>query len=233
MGLNEIHGAKVYLRNLHLRAMTIESVAHALTIYVHAPLGGLALLAGGVALATKKGAPVHLKSGKLFYYSMLISALAAFAISVMPGHENPFLFCIGLFSSYFLVSGLRSLKLKHEKVNVLADLVLAWAILGTGIVMIFFPIILYSKINIVLSVFGVVAIAFGIRDFRLLRNPEALRPAYLKLHLGKMTGGYIAAVSAFLVVNDVLPWLWNWFLPGLLGSVYISFWIRKVSPKKA
>ena len=213
--------------------MTTESIAHALTMYVHAPLGGVALIAGGVALAVKKGNPVHLKAGKVFYFAMLLSALAAFVISVMPEHENPFLFCIGLFSSYFLISGLRSLKLKHEKVNVLADLVLAWAILGTGAVMILFPLILYAKINIVLGVFGLVAIAFGVRDFRLLRHPEKLRPAYLRLHLGKMTGGYIAAVSAFLVVNDVLPWLWNWFLPGILGSVYISYWTRKVSPKKA
>jgi uncharacterized membrane protein len=129
--------------------MTIDSIAHALTMYVHAPLGGVALIAGGIALAVKKGNSVHLKAGRVFYYAMLLSALAAFAISVMPEHENPFLFCIGLFSSYFLISGLRSLKLKQEK------------------------------------------------------------------------------------VNDVLPWMWNWFLPGILGSVYISYWTRKVSPKKA
>jgi len=44
-----------------------------------------------------------------------------------------------------------------------------------------------------------------------------------------MTGGYISAVTAFFVVNEILPGLWNWFIPTLIGSIYIAFWMKKVS----
>ena len=43
-----------------------------------------------------------------------------------------------------------------------------------------------------------------------------------------MTGGYISAVSAFFVVNDILPGLWNWFMPGIVGGIYINYMIRKL-----
>jgi len=66
-------------------------------------------LAGAFSLLLKKGSSGHKKTGKLFYYSILISALAAYIIAVLSNHENPFLFSIGLFSTYFLISGRRSL----------------------------------------------------------------------------------------------------------------------------
>lgn len=47
-----------------------------------------------------------------------------------------------------------------------------------------------------------------------------------------MTGGYISAVTAFFVVNQILINLWNWFLPGVIGGIYITFWIRKLKKKK-
>ena len=94
--------------------------------------------------------------------------------------------------------------------------------------MIFFPIYLNGSLNIVLVVFGLTACIFGWRDFYLFRNPDELRLKWLKLHLGKMTGGYISAVSAFFVVNDILPGLWNWFIPGIVGGIYINYMIRKL-----
>lgn len=195
-------------------------------------MGGIALLAGGLSLLRKKGSSGHKKAGTLFYYSMLLSALAAFIIAVLPNHESPFLFSIGLFSTYFLISGRRSLYYKQKGFQVQLDRVIAYLILLTGICMVLFPLLLYRSLNIVLLVFGIVAIAFGIRDLRLLKNTSLLRNKWLKLHLGKMTGGYIAAVSAFFVVNQVLPGLWNWFAPGIIGSAYIAYWIRKLSAKK-
>ena len=48
-----------------------------------------------------------------------------------------------------------------------------------------------------------------------------------------MTGGYIAAVSAFFVVNQILPGIWNWFVPGIIGSGYITYWMIKLNKKKS
>ena len=46
--------------------MEIEKLARIL-IYLHAGLGGLALLAGAIALIVKKGAYYHRLSGKVFF----------------------------------------------------------------------------------------------------------------------------------------------------------------------
>ena len=95
--------------------------------------------------------------------------------------------------------------------------------------MVLYPLILEGQLNIILTVFGIVGIAFGVRDVQLLHKPDVLKKAWLKLHLGKMMGGYSAAVSAFFVVNQILPGVWNWFVPSIVGGVYISYWITKLN----
>ena len=212
--------------------MEIEKLAEILIYYIHAPLGAVALLTGGISLIAKKGSNAHKKSGKIFFFSMLFSAISAFIISVLPNHESPFLFSIGLFSTYFLVSGLRSLRFKQKEFELKTDKIIAYLIILTGISMILYPIVLYSKLNIILTVFGVVGIVFGLRDLKLFQDIQRIKKNWLKLHLGKMTGGYIAAVSAFFVVNQILPGIWNWFVPGIIGSGYITYWMIKLNKKK-
>lgn len=209
--------------------MAIERIAEILIYFIHAPLGGIALLAGGISLIAKKGNNVHKKSGRVFFFSMLFSAISAFIISVLPNHESPFLFSIGLFSIYFLISGLRSLKFKQKEFQLKTEKIIAYLITLTGIVMILYPVLLFSKLNIILTVFGVVGIVFGLRDLKLFKDIKRLKKNWLKLHLGKMTGGYIAATSAFFVVNQILPGIWNWFVPGIIGSGYITYWMIKLN----
>jgi len=209
--------------------MEIERIAEILIYFIHAPLGGIALLAGGISLIAKKGNNVHKKSGRVFFFSMLFSAISAFIISVLPNHESLLLFSIGLFSTYFLISGLRSLKFKQKEFQLKTEKIIAYLITLTGIVMILYPVLLFSKLNIILTVFGVVGIVFGLRDLKLFKDIKRLKKNWLKLHLGKMTGGYIAATSAFFVVNQILPGIWNWFVPGIIGSGYITYWMIKLN----
>jgi uncharacterized membrane protein len=208
------------------------NIADVLIYYIHAPMGGLSLLSGGVAMFVKKGGKIHKISGRIFYYAMLIVAFSAFIISVLPNHKNTFLFSIGLFSTYFLVSGLRSVYYKSNDFNINIDKMIAYTILLIGVFMNLYPLILFRKINIILTVFGITAVYFGVRDLVLFNNIDKLKNSWLKLHLGKMTGGYIAAVSAFFVVNQLLPNLYNWFLPGIIGGTYIFYWIRNINRKK-
>ena len=118
--------------------MEIEKLAEILIYYIHAPLGGIALLAGKVSLMAKKGSKIHKKFGKIFFFSMLFSAISAINISVLPNHESPFLFSIGLFSTYFLVSGLRSLKFKQKEFELKTDKIIAYLITLIGISMILY-----------------------------------------------------------------------------------------------
>jgi hypothetical protein len=67
----------------------------------------------------------------------------------------------------------------------------------------------------------------------LYRTKEGLKKKWLKIHVGKMMGGYISAFSAFMVVNQFFSGIINWFLPGLLGGIYITYWMKKLNKKKA
>lgn len=200
-------------------------------ILAHASLGGIALLAGLIALIAKKGSDPHKLAGMIFFYSMLSSAIFALVISIYPGHESPFLFTVGIFSSYFIITGYRALKYKTDSINYTGDKVLAVLMLLTGICMIGYPILLVGKLNIVLTVFGAFSIIQSIQDLRSYAQPEKLKKNWLKAHLGKMLGGYIAAITAFVVVNQFLPGVIGWLAPGLIGSIYIVYWTRKVSAK--
>jgi uncharacterized membrane protein len=210
--------------------MTIEQFIQNL-IYTHAGFGGIALLTGLLALIVKKGSSAHKKTGKLFFYAMLTSAIMALVISVLPNHESPFLFGVGIFSSYFILSGYRALRFKHKNPNLTIDRVISGIMLVSGIAMaLYFPIF-HQEFNIVLAVFGCLGIYGSIRDLRLFGNPEKLQQNWLKLHLGQMTGGYIAATTAFVVVNNFFPSFYGWFIPGIIGSFYIAYWVRKLEKK--
>ncbi|MEZ4804279.1 MAG: DUF2306 domain-containing protein [Bacteroidia bacterium] len=81
-------------------------------IIVHATQGGIALLCGMIAILSKKGSALHKRAGKIFFYSMLSSALLSLVISISPNHESAFLFVIGVFSSYFILIEYRAINFK-------------------------------------------------------------------------------------------------------------------------
>lgn len=207
--------------------MELERIAQGI-IFFHAFSGGVALLSGGLALSSKKGEKLHKISGKVFFYAMLLSALSALIVAVFPNHENPFLFVIGLFSMYLILTGYRALVYKKRGVSLKVDQAISWSMLTIGLTMILFPVLLKGVLNIVLTVFGVIGIIFSFRDLMLYRDSKRLKQVWLKLHVGKMTGGYIAATTAFVVVNNVFPSIYGWFIPGVIGGGYIAYWMRKL-----
>ena len=202
-----------------------------ISIYIHAAFGGIALLSGLISIIAKKGKIIHKKSGLIFFYSMLISGIIAMIVAVLPKHESPFLFAVGTFSLYFVLTGYRALNFKRKNPNLKTDKWISKIMITTGILMIMLPIFLTESINIVLVVFAIIGITFSARDLILYRNSERLRKNWLKLHLGKMLGGYISATTAFVVVNELFPSFYGWFIPGVIGGFIIIYWIRKMNQK--
>ena len=201
-------------------------------IYTHAAFGGIALLAGLVSIIAKKGLAIHKKSGLVFFYTMLISAVTAMIVAFLPNHESPFLFAVGIFSLYFILTGKRSLRFKQKNPHLQTDKWISKMMIITGILMIFLPIILSNSLNIVLCVFAIIGIVFSVRDLILFKNPKRLKKGWLKLHLGKMLAAYISATTAFVVVNEFFPSFYGWFIPGIVGGFLIAYWIRKLDEKK-
>jgi uncharacterized membrane protein len=210
--------------------MEIEKVTRIL-IYSHAFLGGIALFSGMISLIAKKGKILHRKSGKVFLLSMLSSALTALIISILPKHESAFLFSIGVFSSYLILTGYRAISYKSKNVNLTIDKIISWTMIVLAFLMMFYNPIFNNKVNIVLTVFGIVGLFLSIRDLILYKNIERLTAGWLKLHLGKMIGGYISATTAFVVVNDFFPSFYGWFIPGIIGGFYITYWMNKLKNK--
>jgi uncharacterized membrane protein len=209
--------------------MDLETFAR-LLIYLHAGTGALALAAGTVALFSRKGLKLHRKAGKIFFYAMLISAGLALVVAMLPGHQSPFLFSIGIFSLYFIITGYRALQYRL-KTTLLFDKVFSWLMAITGLAMILLPLIIHQTFNIILTVFGLVGLLFSTRDLYFYQKVVSLRKKWLRLHLSKMTAGYIAAATAFVVVNNVFPGITGWFIPGIIGSIYIFFQVRKIKPR--
>lgn len=201
-------------------------------IYSHALLGSIALFSGLISLIAKKGKKVHKKMGRLFYYTMLLSALTALIIASLPKHESSFLFIIGIFSSYFIITGYRTLRFKDKNINLKKDKLISWIMTFTALLMIFYNPLVHQKINIVLTVLGILGLIFSTRDLILYKNIDKLNNAWLKLHLGKMIGGYISATTAFVVVNNFFPSFYGWFVPGTIGGFYIIYWIKKLNKKQ-
>ncbi|WP_026450108.1 hypothetical protein [Aequorivita capsosiphonis] len=198
-------------------------------IFIHATFGGIAFIAGFIAMVAKKGYKLHKKSGLVFFYSMMISGLIAMLVAFMPNHESPFLFAVGIFSLYFVLTGKRALNFKNKIPDLKIDKLISVSMILSGVLMILLPLFFTRSINIILVVFAIIGIVFASRDLLLYKNPERLRKSWLKLHLGKMLGGYISATTAFVVVNQFFPSIYGWFIPGIIGGFFITYWIRKIN----
>lgn len=202
-------------------------------ILIHAVFGGVALFSGLISIIARKGRTIHKKFGLLFFYSMMLSGIIAMIVAVLPNHKNPFLFAIGIFSLYFVLTGKRALNFKRKNIDLKIDKLISIIMIITGVSMISLPIFLTKSINIVLVVFAIIGIIFSVKDLLLFNNPKQLKKEWLKLHLGKMLGGYISATTAFVVVNNFFSSFYGWFIPGIFGGFIITYWMMKIKRKVA
>ena len=202
-------------------------------IYIHAFFGGIALLAGFGSMIFQKGSTKHKQSGKLFSISMIISSLISLPIAWMPNHENIFLFLIGIFTIYLVLSGNRILRFKTKKEASFTDKLISGSLFISAIAMLTFGILYFlqnENAGILFLFFGTIAFVLSVRDFMFFKKID--KKKVLPLHIGKISGAYIASVTAFLVAGIKFQGIIYWIAPTIIGGVFILYWIKKVSPKK-
>lgn len=195
-------------------------------IIFHAALGGISLLAGLYAILTVKGSPRHILSGKIFFYSMTASVVFAVIVALIPGHTNYFLLVIGIFSLYLIITGKRIYSLKNYEIKKAkrSDLVISYSMMIIGIFMIIRGVYLVftsNNMGFVMMLFGLIGLRLAYSDIRFYRNWFTDYNELVRIHISKMVGGYIAAWTAFLVVNKFLPGILPWIIPTVLGTAYI------------
>jgi uncharacterized membrane protein len=200
-------------------------------LWVHVLAGTLALVVAPIALLTAKGGLAHRRWGKVYFWSMAV--VAASAIVVGYWRSILFLMLTAVFSFYAALSGYRVLYRKRPDLSqrpgaldwIAAGITLAAsaALLILGITR---PTPRFQQLSTVAIVFGLVGLSLSGLDVWRFRSPPTERMAWWYKHMASMIGSYLAAVTAFSVVNfHFLPTTVRWLWPTMIGTPLIAVWI--------
>lgn len=205
--------------------MTIFTVL----LYAHIAFGSISLLVGLYVLLAKKGDKTHKQIGNIFYFAMLLSSLISLQMAIL--HPNYFLFAVGIFTLYLLLSGKRYLKIKT-----LTDVKIIDRILSILMLLFSIAFIILGANNIYHNnLFGIVFLVFGglgllnvYQDLTYFKGQAKTKNFGLVTHLQRMIGSYIATTTAFLVVNNhILPDILAWLLPTICFVPLQIIWTQK------
>jgi uncharacterized membrane protein len=204
-------------------------------IYIHAFFGGFGLITGIGSIMVKKGGLLHKRMGNLFSIGMVTSSLISIPICWMPNHQNIFLFLIGLFTIYLVISGNRALAFKRKLKADFIDKLISGSMLFFSVVMI--GIGLYCQFKsiengILFTFFGGFGFYMTVKDFIFFRNLSETNKNWLSKHIGKMIGALIASITAFIIAGIGIGNVIAWMTPSILGTFYIIYWNKKIAPKK-
>ncbi|NIR45230.1 MAG: DUF2306 domain-containing protein [Gemmatimonadetes bacterium] len=210
-----------------------------ITLLIHILAGGLALIAGFVAIYAAKGATLHRKSGTLFVYAILAMALCGIVLAVgrnaAPAMNIPaaaltlYLVVTALITVRPPAAGSRPLHLGLMLVASAVSLsslkfgVEALADGGTRKGIPAFPFFL----------FGVVGLLATVGDVRVIRNGALRGAGRLARHLWRMSFAlFVVTMSFFIGQAQVIPRPIR--IPGLLALpvlavlITMSYWLWRV-----
>lgn len=205
-----------------------------IVLSIHILSGSIGLLLGSFVLLKQKGNKIHKQLGRIFAIAMIVTGLSAFVISYL--HPNLFLFIVGVFTVYLTATGYRMIALKKIHLGQepqFIDYILTISMLIASIGFLYIGIrnvVNGNNFGIVLCLFGSISFKLCLVDSRNYKGKNTDKLAWLKNHIGRMTGSYMAAFTAFLVVNNrYLPDLVAWILPTVIGTFFIFISIKKLS----
>ena len=197
--------------------------------FLHVAGGFAALVVAPVAMITAKGGSTHRRWGKVYYRAMVVVGSTAVVLGL--ARPNPFLTMMAVFSFYTAFSGYRALR--HKRPEPARRDLAAWAMalltlavsIGLVVLGITAPSPLWQRLSIVAVVFGALGAFLASLDLRALAHPPADPMRWWYAHMTRMLGSYIAAVSAFSVVNfTFMPLTTRWLWPTLIGTPLIALW---------
>jgi hypothetical protein len=163
-------------------------------IEVHYVAGLLALLAGFVALFSRKGGFLHRRSGRVFVAAM-VAMLGVAAVLAFPTADKRGIALGALFTTYLVVTSLLTVTRRVDEVRGLTAGLAAFAF-GLGLLALADGSFLLTPI----------ALACGASDLRMLARGAIAGTQRLVRHLWRMTFAlWVATASFFLGQADVIP----------------------------
>ena len=203
----------------------------------HVAAGIVSLIVAPIALIVVKGSKAHRIAGIIFFWAMTWIFVSVF-LSIYKW--IPFLLMIAVFSYYSVIIGYRSIYQKqlHNDKGIMWYDWMALTISGlfnTG----FVSWGVYFAYTGQLGYFAYLSIGFGFGglmsatgQIKSFLSPPQDKHRWLYAHIGNMTGGFIAAVTAFSTqVMTFLPGVIQWIWPALVGVPIIFYWISTYQRK--
>ena len=201
-------------------------------LVIHILTGSIGLFTGSINMIRKKGDKNHRLIGKIFLYSMLTTGFSSLIIAYL--HKDDFLFIVGVFTIYLAGTGQRYLGMKASTTGTIAqpiDWILSCSMLVFGLIFMAYGGYLLTSSNtfgIVLCVFGTISLRMVYQDYQNYTGKAIIKNFGLVTHLQRMTATYIAATTAFMVVNNTfLPAVVAWMLPTIALTPFIIIWSKK------
>jgi len=200
--------------------------------WTHIIAGFMAFFVAPVALITQKGGLAHRRWGKVYFWAMTVGTITALIVAAY--RPNIFLLLIALFSFYLSFTGYRVLSRKRPDQGQRATM-LDWSVtlltllasmimLGLGF---YNPSRNAMRLEPLFAVFGFLGTTGAASDIKKFVRPPQEKYAWWFDHMSGMVASYIAAVSAFSVVNfNFLPPLVRWLWPTAIGVPLLTIWIR-------
>jgi hypothetical protein len=187
----------------------------------HIVAGSVALLAGLLAMLSRKGGRLHRRAGQLYVASMAVASVTALAL-VFFFSASAFLGPVAVLAFYSTFSGWRVLRRpagtppdRLDRAAAALTVLAGAALIGQA---------LRQGANVVMLVLGGIAVALGTGG---LRAGPVDHHGRRQRHLRSMLAAYIGTVTAFSAVNlHVLPVMVRWLWPTVLGTVAIILWSR-------
>jgi hypothetical protein len=220
--------------------MSLATIIRGILV-VHVLAGFTAFFIAPVPLLTAKGGKTHRRWGKIYFWAMAVVASTAMVLAIW----RPILFLafVAVFSFYFAFRGYRVLSRKRplegQGPGVIDWVGAVLAFLGSAMLTvlgILRPSPVWVQLSFVAIAFGLIGMTFSVSDMWEFTHPPADKNFWWYAHMGGMIGSYIAAVSAFSVVNfHFLPtavrWLWPSFIgiPGII--ILTTYYKRKFAGK--
>jgi hypothetical protein len=218
-----------------------------LVTIIHVLAGSVGLLAGIIAVSSRKGARVHRVAGTLFCVSMLIMAALADYLAIAMPEQIPNFF-IGTFTIYLVATAWMTVRRKEWSVGVpeksalflVLCLFVPFAVLSfqlaTGLEPAFKSAVpLEGPVRVAIYSFTFLVAMAAIGDARLVLTGGITGARRLGRHLWRMCLGLtLAAGSAFtngfprLLPNTVHLPLLLLFVPQLFSLGVLIFWIIRV-----
>ncbi len=201
------------------------TISYEILRWAHLLAGFTAFFVAPVVLGLRKGSAWHRKLGLIYFFPMSFAAGTAAFLAAARGN-TPFIF-IGLFSLYLGISGYRALRFKPDYQASGFDRAFAGAAIAA-----FLGMLIYGGTQITRSLgtgipllaFGTVGLILAIGDWRRL-GAERRPSAWLFGHMSGMVSSYIAAVSAFSVINfTALPLPVRILWPAAIGIPALLVW---------